>query len=596
MRAALFALLGLVSAASSAAAHAAAPESGLALLASDRREGRIDEETYLLESFRLAFAPESGSARYRLPERGTIRCFTPMVIRYHESRASLRPSTVSEIERHLHPPAGPALRATHVSPAGLFEFTYSTSGPDAVPAEDVDPANGIPDFVERCAEYADQSWQTEITDLGFVAPALPGDGTYDMSFQALGAGFYGYTTISGGTTEIVLHNNFAGFGWPGGTDDPDGDPLGRAKATIAHEFKHASQFTTSNWSEGQWVELDAMWVEDIVFDQVNDYHNWLTNGSLSQLDSPQTRLDNGGEGSYEDCLWQTYLSTVHGTQIIVDFWELRDQSPGENVKSTYRDAMALYGTTWDESWPKFYEFCWFTGSRAEPPFGFPDASDLYRMEFVSPVVQSYPFSVNGDVDRLSAHPRRFAPAGDAARILFDGEDGHASFTVSVIAEEWSGAFTIVRPALDANNDLDYAVPAPWSDLQYVGVIVTNNKRTGDTVPYSLTVLDEPLVTHSLAASGAGIDRLALRTAQPNPFRGSTRIRYAVPRAGTGSVRILDVRGRVVRTLHEGPLPAGEGAVAWDGRDDSGRKAASGVYWSRIETANESVARKLTVLD
>ena len=50
-----------------------------------------------------------------------------------------------------------------------------------------------------------------------------------------------------GSTIIVLHNNFINF--PSNTD-PDGVVLGAAKVTAAHEFQHAIQYATSNWSEG----------------------------------------------------------------------------------------------------------------------------------------------------------------------------------------------------------------------------------------------------------------------------------------------------------------------------------------------------------
>src|SRR5262249_7602968 len=153
-----------------------------------------------------------------------------------------------------------------ISPLGHFIFTYVTAGPDSVPDVDVDPADGVPDFVERCATYADRAWTTEIDSLGFTAPLLPIGGIYPIEFMGLPAYHYGYTEVIGATTHIVLHHNFVqGFGWPGPNDDPDGTQLGRAKVTIAHEFKHASQYTNSIWSEGwSWCELDAVWMEDIV--------------------------------------------------------------------------------------------------------------------------------------------------------------------------------------------------------------------------------------------------------------------------------------------------------------------------------------------
>jgi flagellar hook assembly protein FlgD len=57
----------------------------------------------------------------------------------------------------------------------------------------------------------------------------------------------------------------------------------------------------------------------------------------------------------------------------------------------------------------------------------------------------------------------------------------------------------------------------------------------------------------------------------------------------------DVRGRLVRVLADRRLAAGVHALAWDGRDDSGRAAAHGVYVLRVASAGRVVARKLTLV-
>lgn len=64
---------------------------------------------------------------------------------------------------------------------------------------------------------------------------------------------------------------------------------------------------------------------------------------------------------------------------------------------------------------------------------------------------------------------------------------------------------------------------------------------------------------------------------PNPANPGTVIGYRLPRASRVLLRVVDVRGRVVRTLVDGWKPAGARRAFWDGRDDQGRAAASGVY-------------------
>lgn len=70
---------------------------------------------------------------------------------------------------------------------------------------------------------------------------------------------------------------------------------------------------------------------------------------------------------------------------------------------------------------------------------------------------------------------------------------------------------------------------------------------------------------------------------PNPFNPRTDLRFALEGQGTVSLAVYDARGRLVRDLGARAYPAGEHAVAWDGRDASGRGAATGVYYVRMVT-------------
>jgi flagellar hook assembly protein FlgD len=74
------------------------------------------------------------------------------------------------------------------------------------------------------------------------------------------------------------------------------------------------------------------------------------------------------------------------------------------------------------------------------------------------------------------------------------------------------------------------------------------------------------------------------------------VRYDVPdHGGAVSLRIYDVGGRLVRTLVEGTLPAGEKSVVWDGRDDTGRPVGSGVYFCRLAAANYRETHKMVLM-
>jgi hypothetical protein len=85
----------------------------------------------------------------------------------------------------------------------------------------------------------------------------------------------------------------------------------------------------------------------------------------------------------------------------------------------------------------------------------------------------------------------------------------------------------------------------------------------------------------------------------NPMLKSTAtIVLSMPRSDRVSVKILDVTGRLVKTLTDGQsFPAGEKILTWDGSTDAGRQAMRGVYFTQVRYLNSKItlANKLTVL-
>jgi hypothetical protein len=94
--------------------------------------------------------------------------------------------------------------------------------------------------------------------------------------------------------------------------------------------------------------------------------------------------------------------------------------------------------------------------------------------------------------------------------------------------------------------------------------------------------DHPVTSVSLAAV-------------PNPFGPETSLHFSLPRDGRVDLKIYDVAGRLVRTLASGSRPAGDNAVRWSGKDDSGRAVASGTYFARLVFDDKVEIRTLTLV-
>ncbi|MEE3258246.1 MAG: FlgD immunoglobulin-like domain containing protein, partial [Candidatus Latescibacterota bacterium] len=82
---------------------------------------------------------------------------------------------------------------------------------------------------------------------------------------------------------------------------------------------------------------------------------------------------------------------------------------------------------------------------------------------------------------------------------------------------------------------------------------------------------------------------------PNPFNAATTIRFELPERADVELALYNLAGQRIATLATGERPAGTYTLTWDGRDDSGRALASGLYLYRLRSGQTTETRKLTLL-
>jgi hypothetical protein len=95
----------------------------------------------------------------------------------------------------------------------------------------------------------------------------------------------------------------------------------------------------------------------------------------------------------------------------------------------------------------------------------------------------------------------------------------------------------------------------------------------------------PAGTLSAGAERAAA-RLELSAPRPNPSLGPATLRLSLPAATHVRLALFDVTGRLVRTLVDGALGAGDHPLVWDGLDDLGHGVAGGLYFARLDAAGE----------
>jgi hypothetical protein len=95
---------------------------------------------------------------------------------------------------------------------------------------------------------------------------------------------------------------------------------------------------------------------------------------------------------------------------------------------------------------------------------------------------------------------------------------------------------------------------------------------------------------------AGIMRIAhLFQNRPNPFAPETQIAFDLPKAGQVGLAIYGADGRLVRQLLSEQRGVGRHTVSWDGRDDAGKKVASGTYFYQLRASGVEETRRMILL-
>lgn len=133
----------------------------------------------------------------------------------------------------------------------------------------------------------------------------------------------------------------------------------------------------------------------------------------------------------------------------------------------------------------------------------------------------------------------------------------------------------------SSDRLDFQVFAPAATAVMAGDTPVPWVRVGDYVEQDDAAAVPPAAGSPWRLRVAGVDQVALSLSGP----GAARAR----------VDLYDVRGRHVRQLLDGPLPAGVSTLHWDGRDGAGHRAASGLYLARLRSATGEARGRVLLL-
>lgn len=370
----------------------------------------------------LLFGQESSplsAVRQALTQAGILeveetgKCGTPLIFearrRMNEIPVSIQSSIRAALQR-------PVMQTNRLSPSGRFRIHYDTtevhqpavlSGTPAVRV-----ANSHEEYVDSVAAVFDHCWNVEIDMLGFEAPPLDGDAgggpEHDVYIRSLFAGEFGYISDFGeikyesGDKErtaafIVIDNDFLGLrteGWDG------------LRVTAAHEFFHVVQVGSYGiWNivpnyDFYFYELTGVWMEDVVYDDINDYYEDLPlffSGFKDAANRSYSFAEFNARRGYERSIFAHFLDQRFGRELLVEVWDGVKTRP---VLRSIHLALQDRASSLADAFSEFAHWNLFTASRA-------DSTRYYREGTYYPKMSmnfSAEFTGSASVIRSSAFP------------------------------------------------------------------------------------------------------------------------------------------------------------------------------------------------
>jgi hypothetical protein len=207
-----------------------------------------------------------------------------------------------------------------------FCVHWVAEGLDAPSLKDSD-GDGIPDYVEKVLQVAEHVHQVENDKLGWREPKSDGKrgggvGKTDVYLSQIGGQLFGYAAPDRGQNTkghplprrlygyLVLDNDYSAFEFPGTK------PINDLKVTIAHEYNHILQFGYDAYQDPWFAESTAVWMEDQVYNDLNDYLRYERRW-VKLYDTPLTA---NSIKEYGSAVWNEWLARRYGRALIRQAW------------------------------------------------------------------------------------------------------------------------------------------------------------------------------------------------------------------------------------------------------------------------------------
>jgi Bacterial Ig-like domain len=233
--------------------------------------------------------------------------------------------------------------------------------------------NGVPDYVQAMDAVFEHVYAVENVELGWRPPTSDGmrgchknapdncPNRTDVYIKEIGGqGIYGYAAPDpqqrsySQAAYLVMDNDYNASQFP----RYEGDPLPPMEVTAAHEYNHVLQFGYDTAQDTWMFESTAVWMEDRVYTDVNDYLQYLTPWSQMTF-VPLTYFSSDGNDPlnvkvYGDGVWNRWIEQRYDADTIRDAWaSSRKTTPKSFGPGAYDASLKTKGTSFYEAFSTF---------------------------------------------------------------------------------------------------------------------------------------------------------------------------------------------------------------------------------------------------
>ncbi|GEM_PF-571929 len=223
------------------------------------------------------------------------------------------------------------------------------------------------------------------------------------------------------------------------------------------------------------------------------------------------------------------------------------------------------------------------------------------------------FYGNSDLDSLQIQVYSFNDASNRTLLFFCNADNdiYSDFTVISTSlesgEPQTGCFLLYKQnsaSLDLNYDLYYSGETVFSgygrgyflgDINqdgYPEFFIRKNDYSVNHVLNYATILTEYYVGNNDDVLPIPVSKVQC---YPNPFNPNTTIRFGLLEDSNVKLNIYNIKGQLIKQLVREEMKKGYHNIVWNGKDQNGNQASSGVYIYRISTGGTSISNKMIML-